>query len=121
MPPSKCRGADGALHTNKPAPIRDTLADERLDFNLGSSNTHPAATSFIVTELGVPLSKGEGEGRINDCLHELFSTLCHFGRKDARQLRPRKNINIPLLIHRLFFHSSNSKVHEKEQSILYLT
>lgn len=81
------------------------------------------ATSFIVSELGVPLSKGkgEGEGRINDCLHELFSTLCHSRRKDAGQLRPRKNINIPLFIHRLFVHSSNSKVQEKEQSILYLT
>lgn len=43
------------------------------DFNLGSCNIHLVATSFIVSGLGVPQSKGEG-GRINDCSHELFST-----------------------------------------------
>ena len=68
-----------------------------------------------------PPEQGEGEGRINDCLHELFSTLCHSRRrKDAGQLGPRKNINTSLFIHSLFVHSSNSKAHEKEQSILYL-
>lgn len=31
------------------------------------------------------------------------------------------NINIPLFIHRLFVHSSYTKVHETEQNILCLT
>lgn len=88
------------------------------DFNLGSCNIHSVATSFMVSGRGVPQSKGEG-GRINDCSHELFSTLAI--PEDVGQLRPRKNINTALFIHRLFVHSSNSKAHKKEQSILYLT
>lgn len=85
---------------------------------LGSSNAHPMATGLITSE---HLSKGEGEGRINDCLQELFRTHWHSRRKCVRQLSLRKNINISLFIHRLFAHSSNTEVHETEQSVLYLT
>lgn len=50
-------------------------AGKLLAFNSGSSNTHSMATGFLVSEVGVPQSEGEGEGKINDCLHELFSAV----------------------------------------------
>lgn len=114
-PLPKCGGAGGALCA-KPALTSD------ISDCWAVTGAAPMATGLIISEPGVPaLSKGEGEGRINDCLQELFRTHWHSRRKHVRQLRSRKNINIPLFIHRLLVHSSNTKVHETEQSILCLT
>lgn len=103
------------------SPVTLQTAGQLLCCNWDSSNVHPMASRLTISELGVPTQSKGAKGRINDCLQELFRTHWHSRRKHVRQLRSRKNINIPLFIHRLFVYSSNTKVHETEQSILCLT
>lgn len=71
-------------------------AGKLLAFNSGSSNTHSMATSFIVSEVGVPQSEGEGERRINDCLHELFSTV-PFQKERHRAAETKKEYKYSLI------------------------
>lgn len=80
------------------------------DLHSRSCNKNSTVTCSIISGAGVPQSNREGEGSINDCLYELFSTRCHSNwKKGPGQLKLSMNINIVLFIHRPFVPSYQVK------------